>query len=231
MPNVSLVEKFVSVQGEGRNMGRAAIFIRFAGCNLDCVFADGSICDTPWRKANEKLDYEAVMSWAEDQLPPDLTFDKEEAPMAILTGGEPTMQPQFNWFVQDLNEMGYYTAVETNGTIFKDGLEDLDWIVCSPKTNVNHNNALSDPDVDNLVYPLVDEWRWVISNRDEPTPPFYAGLRHYLSPAIMSDGTGLMWKQGFPGFVPGALERCLEIVREDPRWRLSMQAHKVWGVR
>lgn len=231
MPNVSLIEKFVSIQGEGRNVGRLAIFIRFAGCNLDCVFADGSICDTPWRKANEKLDYEALVSWAQDQLSPNVTFNKEEAPMAILTGGEPTMQPKFNWLVDDLNDMGYYTAVETNGTIWKAGLESLDWVVVSPKLNVAHAGALSSPELHSDVIILADEWRYVISDRDEVAPPFYAGLRHYLSPAIISDGTGLEWKSGFPGFVPGALERCMEIVREDPRWRLSMQAHKIWGVR
>jgi hypothetical protein len=76
------------------------------------------------------------------------------------------------------------------------------------------------------------EYRYVITGREDPVPPFAPAFRHYVSPAVIADGFGMEWKTGkFPGFVSGAMERCLEIVWQDPRWRISTQQHKVWGVR
>ena len=74
------------------------------------------------------------------------------------------------------------------------------------------------------------EYRYVIS-RNDSTPPYYPAFRHYVSPAVLSSGSGDEWRTGFPGYSIGAVERCLEIVREDPRWRISCQQHKFLSTR
>lgn len=243
---VALVEKFVSVQGEGRNSGRAAIFVRLAGCNLDCKFADGARCDTPWEKAREKTTVGEVISWASaqktDAIRKHLITNKEHQIMLVLTGGEPTMSPAFDHLVHGARLANFYVAVETNGTIWKEGLKKCHWVTCSPKHKIAHGKPLHKPTehtleqiiggVDRRVLEMgVHEWRYVISGKDDPIPQYAWGMKHYISPAINADGSGEEWKTGFPGFVPGALERCLEIVHEDPRWAISLQTHKFMGVR
>lgn len=224
---LALVEKFYTLQGEGYHSGRAAVFVRFAGCNLDCVFADGSICDTPWRSANEKWRLDDLVDWVQQQAPAD-----GELPMVVLTGGEPTMAPRFAALVRALRDRGFYVAVESNGTIWKPVLTEVDWLVVSPKDEVDHADPLDEPDVDPMVgVRPPDEYRYVIGHRRAPKPPYWTAQAHYVSPAVHSDGTGTSHMGGFPGFAEGAVERCLEIVREDPRWKLSVQTHKFLGVR
>ncbi len=225
-----LVEYFYSVQGEGRNAGRAAFFIRFAGCNLDCVFADGSICDTPWRKVREKISMREILHHVDSAVRSTTSspVHQDQWPMVILTGGEPTMAVLFDDLVMELSTRRVYVAVESNGTIYRTGLHTVDWLVVSPKDQVGHGNPLTTPDVDPRVHTLVKEYRYVISGKDAPVPTFRDGTAvHYVSPALEADGTGqeiLIGKT--PRFVPGAVERCLEIVQSDPRWRISLQTHK-----
>lgn len=253
MSSVALVEVFRSVQGEGYHSGRPAIFVRVAGCNLSCVFAEGALCDTPYQKSNFKA------------LVPDLFTDyvlpllgglkvgprlahrgwNENRPMLVLTGGEPTLAPAFDDIIDAAREHNFYVAVETNGTRWRAAFERCDWITVSPKEDVaqgspfkGHNPNPQSAALEAKVvrwlganeHLPVSEYRYVIAP-DSPTPPYYAAFRHYVSPATLSDGTGLEWQKGFPGFVPGALDRCHEIVWQDPRWRISLQTHKLMGVR
>ncbi len=243
-PNIKtpLVEKFFSVQGEGFNAGRSAMFIRFSGCNLDCVFADGSICDTPWRKPKEKSTVGEVLDWVWDNLPEKHQSTKPHhitpmnRTMVVLTGGEPTMARGFNDLVYGLYAMPVYIAVETNGTIWKDALTFCHHVTVSPKDlpGISHANPLGTPEVHQKVIDMIPgEFRYVITNREEDLPPFIAARNgHYLSPALLADGLG-MEAQGteVPRFVPGAVERCTELVQQDPRWRISLQAHKWMMVR
>jgi organic radical activating enzyme len=218
---IPLVEKFFSVQGEGFNAGRSSAFIRFAGCNLDCVFADGSVCDTPWQKFREKPTIGEILEWLR-KGPPN--------PLIILTGGEPTIHPAFDDLVQVLAKAGFSIAVETNGTTWRPSMPLLCHIVVSPKDQVLHKRDV-DPTLDPAVVQAAHEFRFVIAE-GAPKPPWMnCCARHYVSPAMMADGSGLEWKEGVPDFANGALERCLEIVREDPRWRISLQTHKWMRVR
>lgn len=244
---VALVEVFHSVQGEGHNAGRAAIFVRTAGCNLSCVFAEGAVCDTPYQKARLKLTVSEIMAGAEVFIGcREVEHNYEYAPMLILTGGEPTLCPQFDSLVWAGLARGFYVAVETNGTRWRDGLGACHWITVSPKRTVAqgspmpyHNphpqSAALDPRVESLLALRAtqgrDEYRYVISGGEDPAPQWCLAYRHYVSPAVLADGAGREWESGFPGFVPGALERCLEIVQEDPRWRISLQIHKLMGMR
>lgn len=245
----ALVEVFASVQGEGFHTGRFAIFVRLAGCNLSCVFAEGAVCDTPYQIANLKPTVEELF----DEIIPPLMNGRDsrawmdsdylQRPMLILTGGEPTRHPAFTQIANLGKSRGFYVAVETNGTTWTEGLRSCHWISISPKEDVDqgspsphHNKNPQDPTLSPEVTSFVKffkcgEYRYVVSGRDDPVPPYREAARHYVSPAILSDGSGEEWKTGFPGFVPGAVERCLEIVEDDPRWRLSLQTHKFIGVR
>ena len=112
-----LVEIFESLQGEGRNMGRPCVFVRFAGCNLQCPWCD---TDVPQR-----------FSASLDELLAEL--GQYKAKSVILTGGEPTMQKEMPELVAALKKAGYWIGVETNGTNDADWLGFVDYVACSPK--------------------------------------------------------------------------------------------------
>ncbi len=105
---------FYSIQGEGHNTGRAAVFIRFAGCNLRCGF-----CDTEFDTYREMTD-EEIMAAIEDY----------PARFVVLTGGEPTLQAD-EAFVDLLHQHGFEVAMESNGT--RPAPQNLDWLTVSPK--------------------------------------------------------------------------------------------------
>lgn len=108
---------FYSIQGEGRNAGRAAAFVRFAGCNLRCAF-----CDT---------DFDSFRLMSDEEIISEIS--RWRARLVILTGGEPTLQTDAP-FVEKLHEAGFEVVMETNGTNIPPG--NVDWITCSPKTGV-----------------------------------------------------------------------------------------------
>ena len=112
-----LVEIFESLQGEGRNMGRPCVFVRFAGCNLKCPW-----CDTDVTKR---------FSASLDELLAEL--GQYKAKSVILTGGEPTMLKEMPELVAALKKAGYWIGVETNGTNDADWLGFVDYVACSPK--------------------------------------------------------------------------------------------------
>ena len=105
---------FYSLQGEGRNTGRAAVFIRFAGCNMKCSF-----CDTEFNSFTEMTADEIVKAIAD-----------YPARFVVLTGGEPTLQVGED-FIDLLHAHGYEVAMESNGTL--PAPKNLDWLTVSPK--------------------------------------------------------------------------------------------------
>lgn len=107
-------EIFYSIQGEGRNAGRAAVFIRFSGCNIKCPF-----CDTKHQKGKEMSDLEIINQIA-----------KYPCRFVILTGGEPTLYVDAD-FVDKLHHKGYEVAIETNGTNIVPA--NVDFVTLSPK--------------------------------------------------------------------------------------------------
>jgi organic radical activating enzyme len=107
-------EIFYSLQGEGRNTGRAAIFVRFAGCDLRCPF-----CDTEFDSYQEMTAQQIL-----DAITP------YPARFVVLTGGEPTLQVDEN-FVDLLHQHGFEAAMESNGT--RPAPVNLDWLAVSPK--------------------------------------------------------------------------------------------------
>lgn len=105
---------FYSLQGEGHNTGRAAVFIRFAGCNLRCPF-----CDTEFESYQEMTDEDIIRAIVD-----------YPARFVVLTGGEPTLQVD-EAFVDMLHQHGYEVAMESNGT--HQAPANLDWLTVSPK--------------------------------------------------------------------------------------------------
>ncbi|MBU3916875.1 7-carboxy-7-deazaguanine synthase QueE, partial [bacterium] len=107
---------FYSLQGEGYHSGKAAIFVRFFGCNLICDF-----CDEPLHKTNFK-----EMSSTEILR----TISVFSSKYLVLTGGEPSLN-NINPFIKDLKLRQYRVAVETNG--YKpENISESDWITYSP---------------------------------------------------------------------------------------------------
>ena len=195
-------EIFYSIQGEGYNAGKAAVFVRFAGCNLDCQMAPGMrspggfICDTDFSKKEELT---------AAQIQQRMLEVGGRCRRVIFTGGEPCLQLD-----QELTGslLGWVVWIESNGTLPIP--PHVDYVACSPKTS---------------LWPAkVDELRLVITADPLSWPDWtlYDGVaeRYYLSPAYV-DGR----------IDPGALEACVNLVKKDPRWRLSIQQHKIWKVR
>ena len=147
---------FYSLQGEGHNTGRAAVFIRFAGCNLRCSF-----CDTEFDTYREMSDGQILE--AISQYP---------ARFVVLTGGEPTLQVD-EAFVELLHQHGYEVAMESNGT--RPAPQNLDWLTVSPKVRSEKLEVKSEK--------LADELKVVF---DETTAPesYLSLLTSHFSPLL-----------------------------------------------
>lgn len=101
---MTVVEKFVSINGEGRNAGQLAVFVRFKGCNLDC-----SYCDTKWANTPS-----AVCEEMSPQSIVDYVLSTG-VKLVTLTGGEPTLQKDFYTLLESLAKEDVSVEVETNG--------------------------------------------------------------------------------------------------------------------
>lgn len=205
----SVKEIYHTLQGEGARTGRAAVFLRFAGCNLwtgreeDRASATCNFCDTEFvgtdgpgggkfSTADELADAVAA------------TWRGAGVPYVVCTGGEPLLQLDAP-LVQALHARGFEVGIESNGTIAPP--PGLDWICVSPKAKADL--VLTRGDELKLVYP-----------QDGGEPDRYAGLRFghfFLQPM---DGPAR------DANTRAATEYCLA----HPQWRLSLQTHKLLGI-
>jgi 7-carboxy-7-deazaguanine synthase (Cx14CxxC type) len=133
----SVKEIFFTIQGEGCNAGKYAVFCRFSGCNLwtgrekDREKSICNFCDTDFVGTNgvnggkfknsEDLASKAISLWKGKQKP-----------LIVLTGGEPLLQVNDS-LIEELHKIGFEIALETNGTI--KAPDNIDWICVSPKEN------------------------------------------------------------------------------------------------
>ena len=213
-----------TVQGEGVQAGRAAVFVRLAGCNLwtgheadrarDAARSGADCprwCDTDFTKAG------AVKLSAED-LATEAARVGGAVRFCVLTGGEPLLQADAA-LVRALRAEGFTVAVETNGTqrladAFGAEADWPDWVVCSPKLP---EAALSLEACDELKL-VVPDYR----------PEAYATFAERVR---VHGGRRALWLQPEDGPRLGAATRlALDLVFEDPRWRVSVQTHKALGV-
>lgn len=199
-------EVFYTIQGEGYWSGRPAVFCRFSRCNLwtgreqDRASAVCQFCDTDF-VSGERMHLEHLVDAILGEWP-----RMAANPMVVFTGGEPLLQldERLVWAMKDL---GFYIAVETNGTVspIPDG---VDWICVSPK--ILTRLEVSSAHELKLVYPQLG------------VPPEqlvdYPADHLWLSPM---DGPDL----------EANTAATVDYVKRDPRWRLNIQTHKVIGVR
>jgi len=133
MKTYRINEIFYSLQGEGRHTGRAAVFVRFSGCNLKCPF-----CDTDFREYREMTAAQIVKTVSQWR----------DCGFVVLTGGEPSLQVD-EQLIKALHDEGFYIAIETNGT--HPLPQAIDWVTLSPKNCfVKHAPALAAQKVDEV---------------------------------------------------------------------------------
>lgn len=199
-------EIFYSLQGEGHNTGRAAVFVRFAGCNLRCSF-----CDTEFESYQEMTGARILES-----------ISGFPARFVVLTGGEPTLQVDEN-FVDLLHEHGFEVAMESNGT--RPAPQNLDWLTVSPKrkmliTNTAEGNMAQwrEPDEIKVVFEENTNPEDVLAD-SLPLPRKRQPLL-YLQPCDTGDAQRNAT----------IMKRCIDYIRQHPQWRLSLQTHKLIGI-
>ena len=196
-----------TLQGEGARTGTVNYWLRFAGCNLRCsAIVEGFDCDTDFSGGRKMEAAEIVAELVK--------LGAGKNAWIVVSGGEPSLQIDAD-LVAALKGAGFYIAIETNGT---HGLpEGIDWISVSPKT-AEHTLRVVDETEDRMH---VDELRYVrASGQALPKPQLQADY-YFISPAFEADGS----------LKRGTLEWCKELVLGSPTWRLSVQTHKLLGVR
>lgn len=206
-------EIFYTLQGEGAQAGRPAVFCRFSGCNLwtgreaDRARAVCSFCDTDFvgvgPDGGKFTTAEALARAVAARWP----AMRDGAPFVVCTGGEPLLQLD-EPLVDALHKLGFEVAVETNGT--QPAPRGLDWLCVSPKANAP------------LRLTNGDELKLVFPQREPDAQPErfeHLAFRHFsLQPM---DGPRVVENTRL------AIEYCLA----HPRWRLSLQMHKQLGLR
>jgi len=208
----SVKEIFHTLQGEGANVGRAAVFCRFTGCNLwsglesdrlaaVCKFCDTDFAGTDGTHGGRFASAEALAAKIEELWP----LEDDAGRLVVLTGGEPLLQVN-TALIAALHARGFVIAIETNGTL--EAPSGLDWICVSPKAGTV------------LRVRTGDELKVVV-----PQPgldltalerlPFTHRFVQPMDGDHRADST--RW----------AIEWCLS----HPTWRLSVQMHKFVGIR
>lgn len=184
---------FYSLQGEGRHTGRAAIFIRFSGCNLACSFCDTDFSD--YREMTDEQIVEEVLKMVPDK---DGVY-----PMIVLTGGEPTLQVDER-LIDLLHEAGFcLVAMESNGT--KNPPANLDWLTVSPKKNV--------------MVKRCQELKCIYDGEQKVEDYGIEADYYYLQPCDVGDA----------GKNAEIIGQCIEEIKKNPKWMLSLQTHKLIG--
>ena len=208
----SVKEIFYTLQGEGANSGRPAVFLRFSGCNLwsgresdragaVCRFCDTDFVGTDGEGGGKFATADALAAAVASAWPePDAARR-----FVVCTGGEPLLQLDAA-LVAALRAQGFSVAVETNGTLAPPAGEL--WLTVSPKAGAAL--VLTRGDELKLVYP-----------QSGAEPERYAALefRHFFLQPMDGPEKARNTKL--------AIDYCLA----NPRWRLSLQAHKLIGIR
>lgn len=226
MAGYQVKEAFYTLQGEGARSGRAAVFCRFAGCNLwsgrerDRAAAACTFCDTDFRGTDgigggrfrnaETLADHLEGLWEAGATPGSGAGANADSCSGagyrylVCTGGEPLLQLD-NALIEVLHERGFEIAVETNGT--RPAPPGIDWVCVSPKGRAP------------LVLTTGDELKLVFPQPEAP-PERFSGLafdQFFIQPM---DGPELA----------ANTEQALAYCRAHPQWRLSLQLHKLLGI-
>ncbi len=215
MTSYAVKELFYTLQGEGAQTGRPAVFCRFAGCNLwtgreedradaGCTFCDTDFVGMDGTEGGRYRDAAALADRVAAQWPPE-DLGGAGSRFVVCTGGEPLLQldPPL---IAALHARGFEIAVETNGTIALP--PGLDWVCVSPKAGAP------------LVVTAGDELKVVVPQAGLD-PLDFAGLAFRRFSVQPMDGPGRARNTDL------AIAFCLK----HPRWQLSLQTHKMTGIR
>ena len=212
-------ELFPTLQGEGAHAGRAAVFCRFAGCNLwsgreeDRATAICQFCDTDFVGSDGfgggKFDTAISLAdaieaaWRSTSAGPQQRY-------VVFTGGEPLLQLD-DELIAALHQKGLAVAIETNGTMKVP--KGVDWVCVSPK-------AGSD-----LIVLQADELKLVIPQQD------HADLEKILARFEKMDYRNRFLQPMDGPSLKGNTELAVSLCQKRPLWRLSLQSHKLIGIR
>ncbi len=203
-------EIFLTLQGEGRQAGRRAVFLRFAGCNLwtgreedrakaICQFCDTDFVGTDGAGGGKFTSAEALADRVADYW-----GAGEDHRLIVITGGEPLLQldPPL---LEALHARGFQVAVESNGTIIAP--PGIDWLCISPKAGAE------------IVQKSGDELKLVWPQPGiDPVALEQWGFVHFLvQPMDCADRKA-------------SEQAAIDLVMARPRWRLSVQSHKMLGL-
>lgn len=205
-------EIFYTLQGEGAQSGRAAVFCRFAGCNLwsgrepdrasaICQFCDTDFADTNGPGGGKFETADALATAIQEEWP---SGSASARLLVVCTGGEPLLQLDAA-LIDALHDRGFEVAVETNGTVA--GPENIDWICVSPKAGAPLRQTSGDEL--KLVFPQTGI---------DPEQFVQMQFSHFFLQPM--DGPNRAANTEL------AVQYCLK----HPRWRLSLQTHKIVGI-
>jgi 7-carboxy-7-deazaguanine synthase len=204
-------EAFLTLQGEGVQAGSRAVFLRFAGCNLwsgreaDRAAARCNFCDTDFvgtdGPGGGKFESAQVLAGHIEAL----WGEGAERRLVVVTGGEPMLQLD-TALIDALHTRGFKVAVESNGTIA--ATPGIDWLCISPKAGTE------------VVQRSGDELKLVWPQQGiDPADLEGWDFRNFLvQPMDCADGQA-------------AMDAAIALAMERPQWRLSLQAHKVVGLK
>lgn len=211
----SVKEIFYTLQGEGAQAGRAAVFLRFAGCNLwsgreedradaVCRFCDTDFVGVDGPGGGKFADADALADAVAMKWPSEKAGEGHPKPYVVCTGGEPLLQLD-KALIAALHERGFEVAIETNGTL--PAPPGIDWICVSPKGRAP------------LAQRTGHELKFVYPQEDvDPTAFEGLAFSHlFIQPM---DGPDLEENVG----------KSAAFCMRHPRWRLSLQMHKLAGI-
>ena len=209
MKKYAIKEIFYTLQGEGFHVGRAAVFCRFSGCNLwnglekDRKTAICQFCDTDFWGTDGENGGKYDLTTLVKKIKALWPKDQPNC-FLVCTGGEPALQID-DEFISALHAIDFEIAIETNGTLALP--EGLDWICMSPKAGTDI--VLKEGDELKLVYPQQDI--------DPAQFQSFRFVHHYLQPMDNEDRSE-------------NILACLEFIKNNPVWKLSLQTHKILGI-
>ena len=204
-------EIFSTVQGEGRNTGLPATFVRFAGCNLNCPW-----CDTR-RHMKEMLSLSEIMA----------SVRKLKNRAVVVTGGEPTMVPGLGEVLSRLKAEGYWLALETNGLKDIREIEMFDYVAVSPKyfyrTKYTVESVLKKADEVRIVAESSGMEDFCRKMRER-----IAATDYYISP--LDENGKMHYRRAFNLMQKLNSSPSMKTAPWPP-WSISIQTHKVLGVK
>jgi 7-carboxy-7-deazaguanine synthase len=207
----SVKEVFYTLQGEGHNSGRAAVFCRFSGCNLwsgrpedrsgaICKFCDTDFVGVDGDGGGKFTTANALASHIATFWP----LGSNCKPFVVCTGGEPLLQIDQD-LIAELHRAGFSIAIETNGTIAAP--EGVDWVCVSPKHGTELKTVTG------------NEIKVVFPQETNPREYERFSFDHYFIQAM--DGPSQAEN----------LKAALKFCMDNPKWRLSLQTHKLLQIR